>query len=205
MGVAARMNFDIDSDFGGGEKQPRSGHDGDILSLLEALDVRIAAGLNGLRADAGARDHLAQARELISKTLRRADLSALSLKREEPAAPSGAKELCTGGLPPRRARQVTDYIRLRLAERISVNELADIAGLSRSYFCRAFRTTFDLSPRQYIEARRIEQAQRMMLETDGSLLQIALACGFSEAAHFSKTFRSAMGLSPSRWRRIHRD
>jgi AraC-like DNA-binding protein len=201
MGVAARMNFDIDcSDLDRG-----SGQDGDLLSLLEALDVRIAAGLNGLRADAGARDHLAQARELISRTLRRADLSALSLNREEPAAAAGSKELCSGGLPPRRARQVTEYIRLRLAERISVNELAGIAGLSRSYFCRAFRATFHVSPRQFIEARRIEQAQRLMLETDGSLLQIALACGFGEAAHFSKTFRSAMGLSPSRWRRIHRD
>jgi AraC-like DNA-binding protein len=197
------MNFEIDPS----DLERGSGHQGDLLSLLEALDVRIAAGLNGLRADAGARDHLAQARELISQTLRRADLSALSLTREEPAvlAPTGPKALHCGGLPPRRARQVTEYIRLRLAERISVNELAGIAGLSRSYFCRAFRATFNVSPRQYIEARRIEQAQRLMLETDGSLLQIALACGFSEAAHFSKTFRSAIGVSPSRWRRIHRD
>jgi len=203
MGIAARMNFDIDRSDLGVSDELRSGLDGDLLALLEALDVRIAAGLTGLRADACARDHLAQARELISRTLR--DLSSLSLKRERPAAASDSKELCSGGLPPRRARQVTEYIRVRLAERISVNELADIAGLSRSYFCRAFRTTFNVSPRQYIEARRIEQAQQMMLETDGSLLQIALACGFSEAAHFSKTFRSAMGLSPSRWRRIHRD
>ena len=182
----------------------RSRGDGDIVALLEALDVRIAAGLSGLRPDAGARGHLDQARQLISNTLRRAEVGALPA-RSEPAAEVDPPAPRFGGLPPRKARRVAEYVDLRLAERISVDELAGVAGLSRSYFCRAFRDTFHVSPRRYVEARRIEQAQRLMVETDLPLVQIALACGFGEAAHFSKTYRAAVGTSPSHWRRAHRD
>ena len=182
------------------EEQPAN----DVVSLLEALDTRIAAGLTALRAEDGARDPLDQARELISRTLHRADLIVLvspraTAGRSEPQSPR------SGGLTPRKTRQLTDYIELRLAESLSIAELASVAGLSRSHFCRAFRASFDLSPRQYIESRRIERAQQLMIETDQSLLQIALACGFSEAAHFSKTFRCVVGQSPSCWRRMYRD
>jgi len=194
---------------GEGRSGPRPRTSGDqpannVVSLLEAVDVRIAAGLRTLGEHASARDPLGQARELIASTLRRAQVLALSALRE-PAATSRTPTFCSGGLPPRKSRQLIEYIELRLTERLSISELASIVGLSRSYFCRAFRETFDASPRQYIEARRLQRAQQMIIETDQSLLQIALDCGFSDAAHFSKTFHAAVGLSPSRWRRMYRD
>jgi AraC family transcriptional regulator len=207
MQFAARTPFYTDVDNGQSRPRLRTGKEqpaNDVVSLLEAIDVRIAAGLTTLRRGDSARDHLDQARELISGTLRRADVSALAALRTPPAR-SESEALHYGGLAPRKARQLTEYIELRLAERLAISEMAGVPGLSRSHFCRAFRATFNQSPRQYIEARRIERAQRLMIETDQSLLQIALACGFNDPAHFSKTFRNAVGLSPSRWRRMHRD
>jgi AraC family transcriptional regulator len=175
----------------------------DFLSLLEALDLRIAAGLTNLRRDvAGAREHLDEARELISASIRGEEVAALSAPRTS-AAPA-PQELQLGGLTPRKARQVREYVALRLAEQISIGDLAGLVGLSTSYFCRAFRTTFAASPHQYVEAQRMATAQRLMLETDMTLLEIALTAGFGGASHFSKVFLRREGLSPMRWRRLRR-
>jgi len=176
---------------------------GDFFRLLEALDLRIAAGLTNLRRDvAGAREHLDEARELISASIRGEQVAALSFPRVDAGPPPRGLQL--GGLTPRKARQVRDYVDLRLAERISIRDLAGLVGLSTSYFCRAFRATFDVSPHQYIETRRMAAAQRLMLETDMTLLEIALAAGFGGASHFSKAFRRCEGLPPLRWRRLRR-
>ena len=205
MTVTASTPFYTDGVVTGSGSWPGAGTDPpatDVVSLLEAVDLRIAAGLTTLRRNDRARDHLDQARELITWSLRRADLFAFASRR--PDGRSEREAAHYGGLTPRKARQLTEYIELRLAERLSLAELASVTGLSRGHFCRAFRVTFDQSPRRYVETRRIERAQRLMMETDQSLLHIALACGFNEAAHFSKTFCCVVGCPPSRWRRMHR-
>jgi transcriptional regulator GlxA family with amidase domain len=179
----------------------------DIISLLEALDVRIAAGLTTLRRDStSAQDHLDEARELIGVALRQEASSAWRGGTHAPiAAQAQTPSVAQGGLPPRKARRVAEYVDVRLTERICVSEMAALADLSRSHFCRAFRTTFGMPPHVYVETKRIERAQRLMLETDMSLLEIALACGYCDAAHFSNAFRRANGMAPSLWRRAARD
>jgi AraC-like DNA-binding protein len=53
----------------------------------------------------------------------------------------------------------------------------------------------------YIRRRRVERAQQLMLLSQESLAQIALACGFADQAHYCRVFRSVVGVSPSAWRR----
>lgn len=115
--------------------------------------------------------------------------------RQDPAAREGA------GLAPWQAKRVTDHIDRRLDGVIRIGELADIAKLSTSYFSRAFKASFGLSPQAYILTRRIAQVQRTMLTTREPLCAIADACGFSDQAHMSRVFRRITGATPNGWRR----
>ncbi|MGF6711672.1 AraC family transcriptional regulator [Luteibacter sp. W1I16] len=127
------------------------------------------------------------------------------LEREQ--APAVAKEQAPArrrvgaGLAPWQARRVAAHVDENLAFPITIDHLSTIAGLSSSYFCRAFKDTFGEPPHAYIMRRRVERAQSLMLQTREPLSQIALACGLSDQAHLCNLFRRLVGQSPSHWRR----
>lgn len=108
-----------------------------------------------------------------------------------------------GGLAPWQKRNVLAYIDSRLDEAVSIRSLADVASLSVSYFCHAFKESFGLAPHAYIIRKRVTRAQELMLMTSEPLSQIALSCGFADQGHLSKVFRREMGQSPNVWRRFH--
>jgi AraC family transcriptional regulator len=110
-----------------------------------------------------------------------------------------------GGLAPWQARTVASHVETNLDKPIRSSDLATVARLDPGYFCRVFRVTFGEPPLSYVSRRRIERAQRLMLETDVSLSQIALDCGFADQAHFSRLFRRVAGDTPRAWRRAHAD
>lgn len=101
-------------------------------------------------------------------------------------------------------RRVLALIRDRLGERLSLDDLAAPTRLSRSHFTRAFKATFAQTPHAYLTAQRITAAQLAMISDDRPLAEIALACGFSDQAHFTRTFRKAVGRPPQLWRRLSR-
>jgi AraC-like DNA-binding protein len=105
-----------------------------------------------------------------------------------------------GGLTPRALEQVRDYIEQNLADSIRMEILADITGLSHSYFAHAFKRSTGLSPHCFLMQRRLEHAQKLLAETDMPLAQIAQASGFSDQSHFSRRFRQSMGLTPGSFR-----
>jgi AraC family transcriptional regulator len=109
-----------------------------------------------------------------------------------------------GGLAPWQKRKIQGYIEERLEARILVEDLAQLASLSTSYFSRAFKATFGETPRAYLIRARIQRARALMLDTSESLSHIALACGLVDQAHLCRRFRQAMGTSPGAWRRSHR-
>jgi AraC family transcriptional regulator len=106
-----------------------------------------------------------------------------------------------GGLAPWQKRKVDKYVCEHLQEHIRVVELANEIPLSVSYFHRVFKETFGETPRTYITRMRLELAQELMLRTEERLTQIALAAGFANQSHLSKTFRRVMTETPSAWRR----
>ncbi|WP_448110098.1 helix-turn-helix domain-containing protein [Luteibacter jiangsuensis] len=116
-----------------------------------------------------------------------------------PAAPP--RRRVGAGLAPWQARRVAAHVDENLGYSITIDQLATIAGLSSSYFCRAFKDSFGDPPHAYIMRRRVERAQTLMLQTREPLSQIALACGLSDQAHLCNLFRRLVGQSPSQWRR----
>ncbi|WP_413624214.1 helix-turn-helix domain-containing protein [Luteibacter sp. Lutesp34] len=116
-----------------------------------------------------------------------------------PAAPT--RRRVGAGLAPWQARRVAAHVDENLGYSITIDQLATIAGLSSSYFCRAFKDSFGDPPHAYIMRRRVERAQTLMLQTREPLSQIALACGLSDQAHLCNLFRRLVGQSPSQWRR----
>ncbi|KAF0235494.1 MAG: melR, partial [bacterium] len=57
-----------------------------------------------------------------------------------------------------------------------------------------------LTPNNYLIAVRIEQAKRLLIETDESMVNISLAVGYSSQSHFTKVFRTFTGLTPTKYR-----
>jgi AraC family transcriptional regulator len=109
-----------------------------------------------------------------------------------------------GGLPPWQLRRISDYVELNISRRIHIKMLARLVGLSASHFCRAFKCSFGISPRDYVLRRRIEIAQALMLTTSEPLSEIAVSCGMCDQQHFTRTYRRIVGETPSTWRRTRR-
>ena len=109
-----------------------------------------------------------------------------------------------GALSAWRAQRVVSHIEANLSGTIRVRDLARLVGLSNSYFCHAFKRRYGLTVHVYLTCRRIEMAQRLMLTTADSLSEIALSCGMSDQAHFTRAFRRVVGETPNRWRQSRR-
>lgn len=117
-----------------------------------------------------------------------------------PAAATDSQTLVTGGLTPWRERLVKTLIHTLLSEKITVPQLAQACALSRSHFSRAFKRSTGMSPQDWIHRQRIDQAKRLIQESDMTLTQISAECGFCDQAHFSRTFTRTEGVNPMAWR-----
>ena len=106
-----------------------------------------------------------------------------------------------GGLPPVVTRRVCDYIEGHLEEKIRLDGLAALAGLSTDHFARAFHQSVGVPPHTYLLRRRLEHVEHMLRDTHAPLSEIAQATGFSDQSHLARHFRRWAGVSPRqvRW------
>lgn len=104
----------------------------------------------------------------------------------------------------RELQRVIAHLEHRYREEISVAELAEVAGLSVPQFNRRFRQQLRLSPMQYVESLRVQEAQRRLATSEEPLADIALAAGFCDQSHFTKRFRKAVGMTPLAYRKRYR-
>jgi AraC-like DNA-binding protein len=86
---------------------------------------------------------------------------------------------------------------------IRIEELADLTGLSQSYFSHAFKASTGLPPHQWQMKARIDRVKALLRNRSLSLTEIAAETGFSDPAHFTRSFRRQTGASPSAWRRAN--
>jgi AraC family transcriptional regulator len=103
-------------------------------------------------------------------------------------------------LAPWQVKRAMRFIDENAGRRFQVSEIASAVRLSPGYFSHAFKETFGRAAKAYIIDARLQRAKHMMIETSATLAQIGEACGFADAAHFSRTFNTWVGESPSRWR-----
>ncbi|CAD5108126.1 helix-turn-helix domain-containing protein [Zestomonas carbonaria] len=105
-----------------------------------------------------------------------------------------------GGLAPHQRRLLQDYIEQHLDQPLDLDGLAALVALSPYHFARMFRTSFGVPPHRYLLARRLTRACQLLRDSTLSLGEIALACGFASASHFSNRFRAAVGGTPGQYR-----
>jgi AraC-like DNA-binding protein len=105
----------------------------------------------------------------------------------------------TGYSPP--IMRVIEWLREHLDENVSIGDLADVAGLSPSYFRRWFHREVGSSPSDYLTQMRIEKSKRMLAETDRSVTDIAMALGYNTSAYFTAVFHRETGTTPTDFRK----
>ncbi len=98
-------------------------------------------------------------------------------------------------------RRVLRHIREHLSGKITLAELARIAGTSRHHFVRRFKTACGVTPYQYVLACRVEQAKHLLSSSEMTLAQIAYEVGFASQSHFHTTFLKLTGTTPDSFRR----
>ncbi|MFR5875086.1 MAG: helix-turn-helix domain-containing protein [Eubacterium sp.] len=99
-------------------------------------------------------------------------------------------------------KAVLTYIRDNYESPITLEELAEIAGMSPRYFCRAFYTMTGKTPIAYLNYYRIECAGEFLKLTDKTVTEIAISCGFNDMSYFSKQFKRYKSLTPSQYRKF---
>lgn len=110
----------------------------------------------------------------------------------------------TGGLAPWQVRKAREIILDRLAETVTLVELAEAVGLSPWHFCRAFAQTVGVTPHRAQMLARLDQAREMLGADGNSITDIALNCGYQSSQAFSRVFRKETGATPAAYRRAVR-
>ncbi len=115
--------------------------------------------------------------------------------------PFGTKR---GGLSPRQMSRAVEFISENLTGNPTIGEIAHACGMSSSYFARSLQIVERMAPHQWLTLRRVEKAKDLLESTALDLREIASACGFVDASHFSRVFLRYERLTPARWRRFAR-
>lgn len=116
-----------------------------------------------------------------------------ALPRPETRAPAA-------GFPPIVARRIGDYIDAHLDRRISLDDLAQVAGVGVHRLLIAFRRNFGTTPAQYVLSERLRRARWLLLNTSDDIAAIAAACGFASHSHLTSSFKRDLGMAPRQFR-----
>jgi AraC family transcriptional regulator len=99
----------------------------------------------------------------------------------------------------RRAVEAAMWIEENCHEEISLQAVAEEAGLSPFHFLRLFSKALGVTPHQYLVRSRLRKAAKLLAERERSVTDIALDVGFADLSNFTRTFRRAAGISPRRF------
>ena len=117
-----------------------------------------------------------------------------------PSSPAKRSHL-RGGLSPAALRRVQLFVEANLARAIHLHDLAARAGLSPYHFARAFKTSAGMTPRTFVEHRRVEHAKRLLRETTQPVARVAVETGFGTQSRLTTIFKRRTGFTPAAYRR----
>ncbi len=100
-----------------------------------------------------------------------------------------------------RMTKVLDHVNQHIYEDINAEALADVACVTKPYLARLFKREFGFSPLQYINLKKMERAQLLLLTEDLSVKEVAYKLGFSDISYFIRLFKRMTGATPQAYRR----
>jgi len=106
------------------------------------------------------------------------------------------------GVHNKRLVQVLGIIEDHLDDLLSNDALAEKVGITRRQLERLFREHLGDSPSNFYLRLRLDRARQLLQQTEMSIMEVATACGFESASHFSRAYRARFGVSPSRDREV---
>lgn len=102
-----------------------------------------------------------------------------------------------------RIQSAVDYILENYTEPISLENAAEVACMSPSYFSRVFHQTTALTFKEFLTKLRIDKACELLENTKSHIADIAQTVGFNAESHFAAAFRAINGMSPNQYRKTH--
>ena len=104
------------------------------------------------------------------------------------------------GAQERNARKVKQYLDEHYFRKITVSDVAERFFLSEKYLRNLFVKFYDISPKQYLQSKRMQRAKTLLLETDADISSVALSVGYDDPLLFSRMFARHFSLSPRKYR-----
>lgn len=105
-----------------------------------------------------------------------------------------------GSLDAFKLNQIKDFIEERLAQELTIADMAAVVHMSPFHFAHVFKTATGLPPHRYITHRRMERAKTLLAITRLPVAEVAYRVGFSNQSHFTAQFRRATGTTPKGYR-----
>lgn len=134
------------------------------------------------------------------------DVSALALEGLvfEILAEAARARTALNDTSPRWLKQAEDFLRDNFTQAFRFDEVATAAGIHPVHLARVFRKKNGCTIGEYIRRLRLDFAAKEIVATDTQLGEIAIAAGFADQSHLTKTFKTQFGVTPSEYRRLHR-
>jgi AraC-like DNA-binding protein/mannose-6-phosphate isomerase-like protein (cupin superfamily) len=96
---------------------------------------------------------------------------------------------------------IMKHVENHYMEKITIADIAEVAGFSESHFMRYFKETMGVSFVDYLRRYRLTMATRLLLASDASILSISEEVGFDNLSYFNRAFKKEYGMTPSRYRK----
>ena len=101
-------------------------------------------------------------------------------------------------------KEAIHFIEQNFQNNITVEEIASVCGINRSYFGKIFRKSIGRSPQEFLMNYRMVKATELLKLTSLSIAEIGSAVGYENQLHFSRAFKTVYGISPRQWRNHHK-
>jgi len=190
--AAADEPFDlviVDCETEAGPRPPRGG-----LELARVVATRWPWMSVVICTPPGQEPRLAQT--MLPPALRK-PLDAIAIRRTIRGVQGAIRSRRTRSLSSSAIKRVLAFVGEHYTESIALTDLARMAAMSRSHFCRVFRGVAGVSLRNYVRELRLARARELITSSPRSLTAIAHEVGYYDLPHFDKAFRKRFGLAPS--------
>ncbi|MBQ8174608.1 MAG: AraC family transcriptional regulator [Clostridia bacterium] len=174
-----------------------------VLELPNVLSVKntpISRILMDIYKETRVKDHMSETISVLLMQELFAYLLRAATGGMEDAKPAPKQETTKSGDD---LSRVLDYIFENVQNNITLQDLANICCLEKTYFLKKFKTLTGYTPMAYVRKEKIKKAKELLIYSDMNITQISEAVGFESIHHFSNVFSKATGMSPNKFKKEH--